>query len=384
MPPNIQSREDYVLGYSAETTIELQEAAGMLALTNTTYMNTSGQGHDQQTAAILFGTVGATDEAVGQANIPQVWGNPVALNATRIKIAIDRQVRSDPVEVLDYDEKGVAFDIEGKGRAKVSNALQVQVSRAIAEYMLGLDAYTTFEPAAGDLPQANGKGDNDNAGKIANRGIVGPAVDATNDVGIKGDRSEQTFGQPSAKGSKSVDDCVEEVGGALDDFFRYSALRFQHIYVANGQQIGPEVGSLWAMADPAVIDLYAKYLLDHTGTELVVDTGVFGPETPRIFSSQAYHGRRYGIDLMSLPTPALQPAQTNAASQGAGFPILCGSNMAVSAYVEPTNTSMEEATRNVGRSDAKVGASLMGQWFYWGRGLVNAPLLTRATVRSLA
>ena len=45
---------------------------------------------------------------------------------------------------------------------------------------------------------------------------------------------------------------------------------------------------------------------------------------------------------------------------------------------------MEEAERNVGRQDAKVGASLMGQWFYWGRGLVNAPLLVKASVRSLA
>lgn len=380
----ITDTQDYVLGYSAETTVELQEAAGLLALTNTTYLNTTGSGHEQQTAHILFGTVGASDEAVGRDNLPQTWGDPVSLNATRIKIDIDRQVRSEPVEVFDYDEAGVQFDIDGTGRAKVSNALQILTSRGVAEYMLGLETYSTFEPAAADLPLANGKGKNGNAGAIHNRGIVGPAVDATNDVGIKGNRADATFGQPVAKGNKSEDDAVTEIGSAIDKLLRYSALRFEHIYVANGQQIGPEPGALWMISDPAVVDLYARYLLEDLDSELVRDIGVFGPEVPRVFSSEAYKGRRYGIDLMTLPTPALQPAQTDAASQGAGFPVLIGTNMACSAYVEPVRTSRETAEQNVGRSDAKVGVSIMGQWFYWGRGLVNAPLLTRATVRSLA
>lgn len=369
---------DYAVLYDRLTTVELQEAGGLRALCNTTYLEEAAAmpGHQRVIQDVEFGTAGTVREFVGRPNFAGMWGPAQSVEAAQIKINVDRQLVAGPIGVLDYDEQNGLFDLDGRGRAKMSNNLDVRISHGIADYLAGLATFSTYDPVADDLPKDDGSGANGNAGKVFTAGRVGPAVAAN--IGINGDRATATFGQPLGN------EAVAMVGKAIDELLRYSALRFEHIYAMNQNQIGPAVGSFWSMSDPAVVDCYARYLLEELDSELVKDTGVFSAETPRIFSTMAYKGRRYGIDIMSLPTPKLQPAQDSAATKKAGFPIYIGTNMAVTCAVEPVATSVTPASITAGIAGLQPGVTTVGQHCYWGRGLVNSQLLMKATVASAA
>ena len=134
---------------------------------------------------------------------------------------------------------------------------------------------------------------------------------------------------------------------------------------------------MWCVADPSVWDLYAKWLDDR---DIGYDPIARGFEGPMM----ATPGRmRHGVMLNDYTSPALQPGQADDAAKAGGFPVYFGTNMACAAAVEPFRTAIDPATQRVDASD-QVGVSLMGQWSYWGRGLVNAPLLVRAAVASVA
>lgn len=143
------TKADYEVLYARATTIEFQESPGLLGLCNTSYLQqaTTGRGHEVIIQDVTFGNVGSSDEVVGRGNMTQTWGAANSLALAQIRVEVNRQLRSDPVSLFDYDENGVAIDLDGVARQKISNALQVRISRAIADYWASLAAYTTFEPA---------------------------------------------------------------------------------------------------------------------------------------------------------------------------------------------------------------------------------------------
>lgn len=372
--------------YSNQTTIHLQEAPGLMGLVNRAWEAevTSGRGHKTTIQDVDFSYFGSdfvreSDATMGS---PETYQAATSIGLKQIEFILNKLFDTKPVEVYEYDEWGVPIDLDPKAQAKVANELDLKISQFIATYWKGLGTFSTYEPAAADLPKEDvsaGKGPNNNAGNIFNHGMLGTvATDTDNSVGISGDKSEATFGDLKGTNALTV------VGKAIYDMLRRSRRRMEHIYLMNGNQIGDAPGSLWAVADPAVWDAYAAYYRETFKTELsaLIPAGFDGREAPRIFGGEAYQGRSFGHDLISYASPNFQPGQANKAAKASGFPIFIGTNMGVTFAMRAVQTAIDPKDRlYVGK---KIGVKSMAQHTYGGIQLVNAPCMTKATVVSVS
>lgn len=253
-----------------------------------------------------------------------------------------------------------------RGRARVADGSEYMRNEAalarendLIAYLAALSAYTTPEPAAGDLPKLDNTGDNGNAGKIFEV-TVGAAANTLSSV------DGEINGNDTAK---------KATARALVDGLSRLRLRMERRYLAgNSRMIGAGPGMMSLLLPPEVARAYvdAMEILDIRNDEAQAqalrDMGAFQSEALRgVLKDIGFYSRT------ALPVPA---------SAGAGYTgYLIGMNAVEYAenYVRFWSTAPKE-----------LGGVNDGPYYEykqraeWGRKLVNPEFIMRVKFRSAA
>ena len=363
--------------HARRTVLELRATPGALGLCNRDFAAEleSPNGSGVVVPGLLYGT--ATDVVERTANINQTdWADNEVTNF-EVGVKVNREL-NQATSIRDYNAQSVNYSPSDKVLASQRNKMGVFMSDGILSYMNALTVYTTFAPVADDVSKVNGTGPNNNAGKIFDFGTIG----GDDEVGIGGDQSEiANYGVLETTGTapQQAADLVEWNKTILAFLDRVRG-RIEDTYIYNGVSLDDSPGSVWVCGHRAVITAIRNALLGSGYNFNPVDAGLIGPSTPAIFrpGSRQYGGRYEDMDLVSFSSPQLAPGQTNDAAKKAGWPVLIGTRAAVTYGVKGMQAGVLGPIQN------KKPVASYRQLGYWGRGLVNASCLMKASIRSLA
>ena len=320
---------------------------------------------------IQFGSMGDVTTRTGT-DKGGAWPAANELDLHQITLTMDSELTQVDV-IKDFDIRKAPIDLVAARAFETGNKHALDLDAKAAAYMLALSTDTS-KPSAED-----GSGVNGNAGPVGVIPTVG-AVTANKRVGIDGDRTSATFGEAVSEDS-AVTNPLEVIGSGLRKTFSRMRAIAEETYMANGVYFGGAPGELWISAHFRVILVLQTYF--ETVLKLPypqLNEGILQADTPNIFQpgTNDYAAKIDGVRFVPQVGAQWAPAQTNAASKAAGWPIVFGTDRAIEYGIEGPRSLTIDTMQNQ-RNIQNERRSLA----YWGVGLVNAPLLYRGIVASV-